>query len=229
MDNMTLKRIIAQNIADLRRDAGMTQLELAARLNYSDKAVSKWERGESVPDILVLKSIADLYGVTVDYLIAEEHPVPGEAEDVPPVTHELPAVGQPGDNPAPIRARRPISEETVRSITLMAILSVWVIATATFVMLDLFLGHAWPHTLPFWCALPASMIIWLILTCVFCGGKHKYLIISLLMWFTLAAVHMSLWCFGHNIRQVYLIGIPGQAVIFLCRALDKGIRKNRVG
>ena len=47
----------------------MTQIELAEILNYSDKAVSKWERGESVPDISVLKQIADIFGVTVDYLL----------------------------------------------------------------------------------------------------------------------------------------------------------------
>ena len=49
----------------------LTQLELAEMLNYSDKAVSKWERGESVPDVITLKKIADLFGVTVDYIITE--------------------------------------------------------------------------------------------------------------------------------------------------------------
>ena len=68
-----LKGIIAKNIIDLRRQNGMTQAELAERLNYSDKAVSKWERGESVPDIAVLKSIADIFSVTVDFLITAEH------------------------------------------------------------------------------------------------------------------------------------------------------------
>jgi len=66
-----LKPIIARNIAALRQAAGMTQLELAEALHYSDKAVSKWERGESVPDISVLKQVADLFGVTVDHLISE--------------------------------------------------------------------------------------------------------------------------------------------------------------
>ena len=45
-----IKSIIAQNITDLRRAKGLTQLELAEQLNYSDKAVSKWERAESMPD-----------------------------------------------------------------------------------------------------------------------------------------------------------------------------------
>jgi len=70
MENLRL--IIARNITELRREAGLTQLELAEKLNYSDKAVSKWERAESVPDIAVLKAVADLFGVTVDELISEK-------------------------------------------------------------------------------------------------------------------------------------------------------------
>ena len=61
-----LKRIVAKNIAELRRDSGLTQLQLAEKLNYSDKAVSKWESGASIPDVAVLLSIANLFGVTVE-------------------------------------------------------------------------------------------------------------------------------------------------------------------
>ena len=64
-----IKLIIARNITDLRRKNNMTQAELAERLNYSDKAISKWERGESLPDVTVLKSVADVFRVTVDYLL----------------------------------------------------------------------------------------------------------------------------------------------------------------
>ena len=68
-----LKRIIAKNITDLRKAADMTQAQLAEKLNYSDKAVSKWERGDAIPNIVTLKEVADLFAVTVDYLITEEH------------------------------------------------------------------------------------------------------------------------------------------------------------
>ena len=68
-----LKPIIARNIAMLRQQAGMTQLELAEKLHYSDKAVSKWERGESIPDVGVLKQIADMFHVTVDSLLQSDH------------------------------------------------------------------------------------------------------------------------------------------------------------
>ena len=49
-----IRSIIANNLVILRRKKEMTQTELAEMLNNSDKAVSKWERGESVPDISVL-------------------------------------------------------------------------------------------------------------------------------------------------------------------------------
>ena len=83
-----LKQIIAQNIVFLRKQAGMTQLDLAEKLNYSDKAVSKWERGDSVPDIAVLKDIADLFGVTVDYLLKEDHAAEEEAAPAD-VAHDI--------------------------------------------------------------------------------------------------------------------------------------------
>ena len=68
----SLKSVIAANIADLRKKQGMTQQDLAERLNYTDKAISKWERGESLPDVLILKQIADMFGVTVDYLLCRQ-------------------------------------------------------------------------------------------------------------------------------------------------------------
>ena len=50
----------------------MTQAELGQRLNYSDKSISKWERGEAIPDAFVLTQMAELFGVTVDYLLCRE-------------------------------------------------------------------------------------------------------------------------------------------------------------
>lgn len=66
-----IKAAIAKNITQLRTDAGMTQLELAEKLNYSDKAVSKWERAEALPDVVVLVRIGEIFGVTINDLISE--------------------------------------------------------------------------------------------------------------------------------------------------------------
>lgn len=68
-----LKPIIAKNISNLRQQNNLTQGDLADKLNYSDKAVSKWERAESIPDVAVLKKIADLFDVTLDYLVSENN------------------------------------------------------------------------------------------------------------------------------------------------------------
>ncbi len=70
-----IKHIIADNIAFYRKENGMTQVELAEKLNYSDKAVSKWERAESYPDIVTLIAIAKLFDVTVDQLISSRKKV----------------------------------------------------------------------------------------------------------------------------------------------------------
>ena len=65
-----LKSIITSNLIKYRKQAGLTQAQLASKLGYSDKTVSKWEREEGVPDIYILKEIADLYGITVNDLIS---------------------------------------------------------------------------------------------------------------------------------------------------------------
>ena len=61
-----LNKIIANNLVKSRKNAKLTQLELAEKLMYSDKNVSKWERGDSVPDVVILKQLADIYGITVN-------------------------------------------------------------------------------------------------------------------------------------------------------------------
>lgn len=74
MDEMTLRKTIGKNIALYRKAHRDTQAALGQKLNYTDKAVSKWERGESLPDVYVLSKIAELYGITVGNLIGESKP-----------------------------------------------------------------------------------------------------------------------------------------------------------
>ncbi len=199
-----IKLIIAQNIVSLRKKNDLTQAELAEKLNYSDKAISKWERAESTPDISVLKSIADMFGVTVDYLLREEH------EDF-----EEPSGDSRDGIIEYIRRRR-------RVVTGMSVLLVWVIATALFVILDLALSHAWAEWLSFAYAVPASALVWLILNSIWDNRRLNYLIISLMMWSLLFAIHMSALCGDLNFWQMYLLGIPGQVIICLWSIIGKG-------
>ncbi len=81
------KETLANNLARLRREKGFTQAELGEKLNYSDKSISKWERGEGVPDLQVMVALSELYGVSIDEMtgrsetageLGEEH---GRAAD----------------------------------------------------------------------------------------------------------------------------------------------------
>ena len=74
MDDEKIKARIGSNIASFRKAAGLTQAGLAEKLNYSDKAISKWERGESVPDVLTLMQLGQLFGVTMDALVSSDSP-----------------------------------------------------------------------------------------------------------------------------------------------------------
>ena len=83
LENEELKKAIADNLVRYRTAAGLTQSELAQKINYSDKSVSKWERAEGTPDIFVLNELAELYGLGVgDFLLtgAEQPPIPSGAE-----------------------------------------------------------------------------------------------------------------------------------------------------
>ena len=74
MDSEKLKQRIGANIAAFRREKGITQAELAEKLNYTDKAVSKWERGESIPDVTTLVQVAELFSVSLDELAGISQP-----------------------------------------------------------------------------------------------------------------------------------------------------------
>ncbi|MBQ7337342.1 MAG: helix-turn-helix transcriptional regulator [Clostridia bacterium] len=92
------KKTIGSFISALRRAAGMTQRDLAEQLNVSDKAVSRWERDESAPDLTLLPVIADLFGITVDELLrGQRRPA---AEAAPQAQTE--DAGEEGDAPSPI-------------------------------------------------------------------------------------------------------------------------------
>ncbi len=197
-----LKSIIAENIASLRKRSGITQAELAEKLNYSDKAVSKWERGESIPDISVLKSIADLFCVKIDYLISEDH--------------------------SDASLQRPqVSKMQVKNRKLilgMSIVLVWLIATFVFVVLEYALPHQSLLWMTFIYAVPVTLIIWLIFNCIWFDKKHTFGIISALVWSVLAVIYLSLlFWINYNAWLLFFIGVPAQIIVILW----SGIRLSR--
>ena len=184
-----LKEIIAKNIAELRKVQRLTQAELAAKLNYSDKAVSKWERGESVPDIGVLKEIADTFSVTVDYLITADH--------TDKSAHESP----------------PKKQRVHRIVTLLSVALVWLLATVLFVCAGIFLSDLQGAWLLFIYAVPVTCIVLLVFNSLWGRRRRNYLIISALVWSLLLALFLSI---AHPmIWMLFLLGIPAQLIILL--------------
>lgn len=193
-----IKGIVARNITELRQLNKMTQLELANRLNYSDKAISKWERGESTPDIAVLVEIADIFGVTLDYLVKAEH----EERALPK--------GQDKERRYNRKMIAYISESTG-----------WLAAILAFIITTLILGRMAFQFLYFVYTLPAVLIVRLIFNSVWFNRRHNYFIISLLMWSLLAAVHITFLYFSVDVALVYLLGGAGQIVIVMWSFISK--------
>jgi len=157
-----LKDIVSKNIIYLRTNSKMTQLELGEALSYSDKAVSKWERREAVPDAYVLKKLSALFNVSVDYLLSEHD------------EKEL--------KPAALRRfdRRVISH--------ISFLGTWTLALIVFALLWFFGSPQW---LVFVYTLPVSLIVMIVLTAIWGRRRTNAYYISLLVWSILAAIYLS--------------------------------------
>lgn len=191
-----LRKNIAANIAKLRTNSKLTQAELAEKLSYSDKSVSKWERGESVPDIYVLSAIANLFGVTVDYLLEEHKP-----------EEKVITKGE-----AVTRNRKIITLISLLGFLLLvtvAFTSVWAV-TDTF----------------FWIAyvisVPITFIILLVFNSIWFNRHNNLYLISGLIWSSLAAIYLSLLVFfDKNLWLIFTIGLPAQIVTYLCFRIKK--------
>ena len=205
MENETIRAAIAENVVALRRKSGMTQQELADALRYTDKAVSKWERAESIPDVVILKRVADLFGVTVDYLLVSH------ADD--PATVPLPP------------SHRRYKHGLIMGIS---ILLVWLVATFAFVI-AMPLANSFPVWLIFIYAVPVSAVVWLVFNSVWFSPKINYVAISLLMWTTLTSIHLTaLTVFGKQIWMIYLLGIPGQVIILLWSRIGRRPSRKKI-
>ena len=190
------KSTVAKNIVRLRQASGMTQAELAAKLNYSDKAVSKWERGESLPDVAVLSKIADLFQVSLDWLVR------GEVMSAEPAVNEQ------------SRLSRVL-------VTVMSVVLVWLVAALVFMVIHLITGGNVTNVLVFVYAVPASLIVWLVFNSIWFRPRLNYLIISLLVWSLLATLQLTILPFGYNVWPIYLLGIPAEVIIIIWSRLNK--------
>ncbi|MBO4847876.1 MAG: helix-turn-helix transcriptional regulator [Clostridia bacterium] len=210
-----LRRIIASNIAALRQKAGMTQQDLAEKLNYTDKAVSKWERGESVPDISVLKRLADIFGVTVDRLIsdpgAEQTPTEQADDGVRAAAHEQQT------NMAKLASIFGFRSERKFTVTLMAAAAVWFAAVTAFALLTVFAPQYPRPWICFLIAVPATAIVLLIFNILWGRMQNSFALMAACVWTILGA--LFIFFIKHQPWTIFLIGIPAQAILLLWQIL----------
>lgn len=197
------KVVIANNLITYRKQAKLTQQELAEKLNYTDKAVSKWERGEAIPDILVLKQIADLYGITLDDFFKE-------GQDVKEV------------KPADSQRRRNVKHLL---ITLLSALLVWLVATVIVVFVKLFAPEVPIEYYAYLSSIPVTFIVLLVFNALWGKMYLSALIVSALVWTLCLCFHLFLNI--SNSWLVYMIGAVMQALVILWYLLQYVRKKNK--
>ena len=200
-ENKSLEQIIADNLVYYRKAAGYTQLEIAERFNYSDKSISKWERAEGMPDVIILKSLADLYGIRVDDFYKEE------------------------------KRRLPMSKTSkhwfIFGLTETLLYLVFGIA---FVVLSLALPQAFKWWLIFVYAFCGSTILAVIWAGIWHKKFYQLLATSGIIWTTIVCVFLTLLFTTSlpNLWLLFLIGVPLQGLAVLWYFLKKINKKQKI-
>lgn len=196
MDN--LKKTVAKNIITLRTASHMTQYELGEKINYSDKAISRWERAEAVPDAYVLLKLSNIFNVSVDYLLA---------------THN--------ENELPLKTQQKTDKNSYDygTITLISFIGVWSIALFVFIIFSLFDRLEW---IVFVYTLPVSIIVLLVFNSIWGKPRNNFYIISAFNWSVIAAVYLSFLAFlKYNWWLLFFLGFPAQIITYLCFKIKK--------
>ena len=210
MDDEKLKYQIGANIAAYRKRAGLTQAGLAEKLNYSDKAVSKWERGESVPDVLTLMQLAAQFDITVNDLLVDPEALPGN-----PGTLEK-AMTQVSEKALKRKANKNV-------ILALSSTLVWFVALFAFVVLSSFDFLEKYSCLLFFYAIPANAIVLLSRRSAWHDFRWNKALISAIVWGSLLSIYVTLNAvMGIYFWKIFLLGIPGQIAIFLWFRMFRG-------
>lgn len=193
-----LEQIVAQNLTELRKSKKWTQAELAEKINYSDKSVSKWERGEALPDLNVLTQMADLFGVTLDFFVTEN--AAAERSDF----------------------ESPKSALGFRiGVELLAVCAVWLVALSLFLFGSTTLQIKQIWMVLIW-AVPASALVMVIFSIRWKFRVCTIVFESILCWTALTSVFLQMLVrYQANLWHLFLIGIPLQGAIILWAQIRK--------
>ncbi len=171
-----IKKVFGQRLTEARKACGITQLSLAEKLNYSDKAVSKWERGESLPDVFTIMKIGEALGVTMSYLLGEE--------DKPKVPEKI--VNEQ-------RSRRTISV----FVPLVSAVGIYFIASVLFLIFKQIPSVAIYADYSFLFALPVMFITLSVFSFIWWKNTAQFFCLSFLIWTTFLSVYTAVDLFAN--------------------------------
>ena len=207
---MMLKEIVAKNLTELRKSSRLTQVELAEKINYSDKTISKWERGEGLPDVETLKKLADLYGVTVDSILNENFNVKRH-----------------------MRRKYGLIAGQKTLIAIFSAVLVWLCATIAYVVF-VWAGTPKNHAaLSFIAALPATFIVLLVFGSIWGKTWFNVIFASSLLWTAATFIYVILKTFAPHLnasRLCFVLPIPLQVLLIIfygLRLLNLYLHKKR--
>ena len=200
-EKKSLEQIIADNLVYYRKASGLTQLEVAEKFNYSDKSISKWERAEGMPDILVLKALADFYDIRVDDFFKEEK--------------------------AKIKMTRKSKRWFIFGLSETL---VWLVFGIFFTVFSIFLRDVFAWWLLFVYAASASAILAVVWAGIYHKRLYQLIATSCIIWFTIASVYLTALMVtlpnpNQNLWLLFLIGIPLEVLSILWYFLRKNLKK----
>lgn len=185
----SFNNIFAENLIKLRKLNRMSQLDLAEKINYSDKAVSKWERGNAMPDVTTLCQIANLFHVSMDYLL---------------IRHTEEEYTQTTPNYAKLQRKN--------RIMIMAVSIAGIIAAALTLFFVLYYtsGENSKPWMVFIYMIPVCAVLAIVLTAIWKLKVMLFLSITCLVWGILFSIILSL---PNPVWFALFVGLPLQIVI----------------
>lgn len=187
-----LKERLSNNLKRYRKENNLTQQQLAEKLNYSDKSISKWERKEGIPDIIILSRLADLYNISLNDFL----------------TDDLKQI------------KKANNRKRNRIISLISFVGIWFVAVVIYVVFSLLGLDTLSLWKIFIYALPVSMVVLIVLSQIWGTKLQKFLSISIFIWsFVLALFfgfsNVKLWL-------LFVAAVPIQVIVILWSKLISG-------
>jgi transcriptional regulator with XRE-family HTH domain len=200
MELEEFKQNIAYNLIWFRKKNGLTQLQLAEKLNYSDKAISKWERAESLPDAFTLQQIAEFYGITLDDFLVKERKAPifntGKKKFI---------------------------------ISIMSATLVWVVAAAIYMIVGLVFTSIKEAWFSFVWAVPVTGIVLLVFSCLWGKHWMQFASATLILWGITLGLYATFETFmsQNNLWWLFFIAAIPVQLLFVLWLFLKRTKKNK--